>query len=121
MFHRDTAEKRRLYNAGKWLAPVPPVCTGLWSTTDWIDYIDMHNGWRTGEKTMETLLEGFCRVNGQQGGTLWQFLPPDKNTYANIADMQHRFMTDQEIGLGYESKQSFEKLATLYAVTVVWT
>lgn len=41
----SAADKRALYDAGRYLTPVPPVCHIGWSDQNWIDFIDSHGKW----------------------------------------------------------------------------
>jgi len=37
--------KAEAYNKGSYLMPVPPVTTLLWTTSDWINFIDARGIW----------------------------------------------------------------------------
>lgn len=37
--------KRLLYRKGLYLMPVPPVCTVMWTESDWINFIDNQGRW----------------------------------------------------------------------------
>lgn len=39
-------EKLALYREGKYVFATPPVCTVLWDTLSWVNWIDMCEGWR---------------------------------------------------------------------------
>lgn len=43
-------EKRKLYRAGRYLFPPPPVTHAAWTEDDWIRYIDAHGKWIVGDK-----------------------------------------------------------------------
>lgn len=41
------SDKIKLYRAGKYRMPVPPVTTALWNESDWIRFIDNKGEWIT--------------------------------------------------------------------------
>lgn len=41
----DREQKRKLYRAGRYSFPVPPVHHSLWTEDNWIDYIDRYGKW----------------------------------------------------------------------------
>lgn len=70
----------------------------------------------------ETLLEALCRVNGQQGGTIHQFLPihPAGNTLRNIMAMEQAFHALTRLSIVFRNRRAFDKLAQQYHVTIQW-
>lgn len=40
-----TEEILEAYRRGEWMAPVPYVCTALWTSADWIRHIDACGEW----------------------------------------------------------------------------
>ena len=59
----------------------------------------------------ETLLEALCRVNGTQGGTIWQYVKGDTR---NLPAMQKAFAEYRKCGITFPSKASLAKLARQY-------
>jgi hypothetical protein len=71
--------------------------------------------WQLGIETTGTLLDGLCKVNNQQGGTIHQFFGNQ-----DWSDMQRAYQDYLRCGIEIPSKKSFEKLAGWYHVTINW-
>jgi len=74
-------QKLKLYDQGQYKFPVPPVSTALWTTSDWITFIDLNGEWVTedrhqiigltplGRRLLETELKDlFKNFDGLHGG-----------------------------------------------------
>ena len=59
-------DKFILYREGKWIAPVPPVCTAAWNQADWVKWIDTNGKWLTGCKTFYTLADNMKGETGNE-------------------------------------------------------
>ena len=62
-----------------------------------------------------TLLDALCAANGQQGGTIHQFMGRQ-----DYSDMQRTFDHLHVCGLVCQSKAALNKLAKQYHVTINW-
>ena len=62
-----------------------------------------------------TLLDALCKVNGQQGGTIYQFFPA-----GDWHPMQSAFQDYVKAGIEFPSRASFDKLAKQYGLTISW-
>lgn len=65
--------------------------------------------------TAPTLLDTLCAANGQQGGTIHQFLANQ-----NWGAMQRAFDDYTKCGITFPSKASLNKLASQYHITINW-
>jgi len=65
------------------------------------------------------LLDNLCKVNKQQGGTIHQFLAHNPS-YKDVDDFQKSYDNYIGIGIVFESKASFDKLAKQYHITINW-
>lgn len=65
-----------------------------------------------------TLLENLCKANGQQGGTIHQFL----NTQdVNYQDFVAAYNDYTRIGIEFPSTKSFNKLSKQYHININWS
>lgn len=70
---------------------------------------------------METLLENLIRVNGQQGGTIHQFI--GNNIFPNWSKweaFEKAYYDLRKCNIEFPSKASFDKLAKEYKVKIQW-
>ena len=63
----------------------------------------------------DTLLAGLCAANGQQGGTIHQFLGNQ-----DWSDMVKAYRDYRKCGIEFPSKAAFDKLAKQYQLTINW-
>lgn len=62
-----------------------------------------------------TLLDGLCKANGCQGGTIHQYFP----RYSNWYPMQDAYRTLMGWGVTM-SKEGFDSLAKNFGLTITW-
>lgn len=65
-----------------------------------------------------TLLENLCKINGQQGGTIHQFL--SNNDFHWLEMFENAYKELSKAGITFPSKDSIEKLAKRYYITINW-
>lgn len=71
-----------------------------------------------GTKVTKTLLEGLCEANGQQGGTIHQFLP--NPTVGSLRMMENEYRELQSVSIEFTGRKAFDKLARNYGETINW-
>ena len=70
------------------------------------------------EREAETMLEALCRVNGQQGGTIHQFVAGSH--WQDVQAMRDAYKDFVRLGLQFNSREAFDKLAKPYHIRMVW-
>ncbi len=69
----------------------------------------------------KTLLSNLCEVNGQKGGTIWQFLERTKdNTRQDWQYFARAYYDCIACGITFPSRASFNKLAAQNHIMINW-
>lgn len=64
---------------------------------------------------LETLLTDLCKANGQQGGTIHQFMGRQ-----DFADFEDAWADYRKCGIEFPTRKAFDKLARRYHITINW-
>lgn len=104
--------KFKLYSRGDYSIPVPPVPTIMWSTKDWINYIDSHGVWLTVDQIINKKNPDHINIESTD---FYQWLNTNRSTLWNRKYDKTRYLEH----LGFEHKVDRIKMSTIESLNAI--